>query len=190
MFRATVFVHNDRSMPSRLIPALAISLALHASLLLPDIVKLAVPPVRPALEASLRLPPATPPLARDEPLLKNTLPTDKLPPAVKPLPPPPPAARVAAPANRATPRREVEAAQRKLSQHLYYPPEAVARGLEGEVRLILTLSDDGSIVDVGVAASSGHPVLDKAAARAAWAMGKVSWAQSRELILPVIFRLD
>ena len=57
------------------------------------------------------------------------------------------------------------------------------------MRLILTLSDDGRIVDVGIAASSGHPVLDKAAERAAWAMGRVSWAQSRELILPVIFRL-
>ena len=176
-------------MLSRLIPALALSLALHASLLLPDILKREATAVRPALEASLRLPPVSPSLPSDEPLLKNTLPTDKLSPAIKPLPPPP-AARAPSPASRTTARREVEAAQRKLSQHLYYPPEAVARGLEGEVRLILTLSDDGRIVDVGIAASSGHPVLDKAAERAAWAMGRVSWAQSRELILPVIFRLD
>ena len=75
-------------------------------------------------------------------------------------------------------------------QHLYYPPEAVARGLEGEVRLILTLGDDGSIAEVSVATSSGHPFLDKAAIKAAYAMGKVNWAHSHGLILPVIFRLE
>ena len=55
---------------------------------------------------------------------------------------------------------------------------------------MLTLGDDGSILDVGVASSSGQPILDKAAVRAAWAMSRVNWTQSRELILPVIFRLD
>ena len=63
-------------------------------------------------------------------------------------------------------------------------------GLEGEVRLILAVADDGSITAVTVALSSGHAILDKAAVRAAWSMGKVNWAHSRELILPVIFRLE
>lgn len=173
---------------SRLIPAFAVSLALHASLLLPDALKLGAAPARPSLEASLRLPAKRLP-ASDDALLKNTLPTDKTPPRVKP-PPPTPAARTTSPTDKATARRSVDAAQRKLSQHLYYPPEAIARGLEGEVRLMLTLGDDGSILDVGVASSSGQPILDKAAVRAAWAMSRVNWTQSRELILPVIFRLD
>ncbi|WP_300456545.1 energy transducer TonB [Accumulibacter sp.] len=173
---------------SRLIPAFAVSLALHASLLLPDALKLGAAPVRPSLEASLRLPAKRLP-ATDDALLKNTLATDKIPPHVKP-PPPAPAARTASPADKTTAKRSVDAAQRKLSQHLYYPPEAIARGLEGEVRLMLTLGEDGSILDVGVASSSGQPILDKAAVRAAWAMSRVNWAQSREFILPVIFRLD
>jgi hypothetical protein len=47
-----------------------------------------------------------------------------------------------------------------------------------------------SISDVSIAASSGHAILDQAAIKAAYAMGKVNWVQSRELILPVVFRLE
>lgn len=174
-------------MPSRLILALALSLVLHAVVLFPDAVKFAAPPAQPPLEASLRLPAKTPPRA-EEPLLKDTVSTD--PPAVKP----PPASRPATPAgptlSKAAAKRQVESARRKLSQHVYYPPDAVARGLEGEVRLLLRVSDDGSITDVSIAASSGHAILDQAAVKAAYAMGKVNWVQSRELILPVVFRLE
>ena len=31
-------------------------------------------------------------------------------------------------------------ARRKLAEHVYYPPEAIRLGLEGEVRLLLTLA--------------------------------------------------
>ena len=86
--------------------------------------------------------------------------------------------------------REIERAQRKLSKQLFYPPEAVARGIEGEVRLILKLSAEGAVVEVSIAASSGHAILDNAAIKAALAMGRLSGASSRELILPVIFRLQ
>ena len=84
----------------------------------------------------------------------------------------------------------MQAAQRKLSQHLFYPPEAIARGIEGEVRLILKLSADGAVENVSIAASSGSPLLDNAAIKAAYAMGSLTGANSRELILPVIFRLQ
>lgn len=172
-------------MPSRLILALALSLAVHASLLLPGARLFGVPPQRPLLEASLQLPP--PPGSSDA-LLKNTLAADE--PPVKHRPPAPSASRAAPPLAKAAPRHQIEAAQRKLSQHLYYPPEAVARGIEGEVRLILILAEDGSITEVNIASSSGHPLLDKAAVKAAYAMGSVNWAHSREMILPVIFRLE
>lgn len=176
-------------MPSRLILALALSLALHASLLLPPVRKPDGPPRQPALEALLRLPAKTE-VSDGEALLKNTLAVERAPAAAKPPPPAPPAPRASQPVAKTSVRREVEAAQRKLSPHLYYPPEAVARGLEGEVRLILTLGDDGSIAEVSIGTSSGHPILDKAAIKAAYAMGKVNWAHSHELILPVIFRLE
>ena len=80
-------------------------------------------------------------------------------------------------------------AQRKLSQHLFYPAEALARGLEGEVRLLVRLSPDGRVDEVSVAASSGHAILDNAAIKAAYAMGGLPGAP-RELILPVVFQLQ
>ena len=180
-----VLLHNTALMSPRLIFALALSLALHAVLIVPDLLgRLAVAPPRPALQAALRLPPKpeTPPA---EPLLKNTIDSEETPPAVKP--PPPPAAQAKP---KAAAKREVQIAQKKLSQHLFYPPEAIARGIEGEVRLIVKLSADGSVDSVNVAASSGHPLLDNAAIKAAYAMGRLTGATSRELILPVIFRLQ
>jgi protein TonB len=173
-------------MSPRLLLALALSLALHGSLVLPDLLKrLSVAPPPPALQAVLRLPPK-PEVAPVEPLLKNTLDAEEAKPALKPAPPTPPP-RVAP---KTVARREVRAAQRKLSEHLFYPPEAIARGIEGEVRLILTLSADGAVENVSIAASSGYPVLDNAAIKAAYAMGALTGASSRELILPVIFRLQ
>lgn len=179
-----VLLHNTALMSLRLLCALALSLALHATLALPDLLgRLTVARPAPALRAVLRLPPAAEPMAA-EPLLKDTLAPEEAPPKPQPKP--------AAPATppQAVAKREVQAAQRKLSQHVYYPPEAVARGIEGEVRLIVKLSADGEVDDVSIAASSGHPLLDNAAIKAAYAMGRLTGASSRELILPVIFRLQ
>ena len=83
-----------------------------------------------------------------------------------------------------------EDSQRKLAQHLYYPEEAVRRGLEGDVRLLLILDGAGRVLSAEVAASSGHPILDQAAQAAALAMGSLPDAGVRQLILPVVFRLQ
>ncbi|MBI4987639.1 MAG: energy transducer TonB [Rhodocyclales bacterium] len=117
-------------------------------------------------------------------LLKDTL-AERDAPRATPAPPRPTDAKSRRPA----PRTPEEAAQRKLSEVLFYPPEAVARGLEGEVRLLLTLGRDGTIQDAQVAAGSGHRMLDEAAVRAAFAMGSLPEAGAREVILPVVFRL-
>lgn len=86
-------------------------------------------------------------------------------------------------------RHQADAARRKLAEHVYYPEEAVARGLEGEVRLLLSLETDGTISDVQVAGGSGHAILDQAAQRAAWSLGRLAGMDRREIILPVLFRL-
>ena len=86
-------------------------------------------------------------------------------------------------------RRE-EIARRKLAGHLFYPPAAVARGLEGEVRLLLSLDVAGNIADVQIASSSGYPLLDQAAIDAAHAMGRLGDAGVHEMILPVNFSLQ
>ncbi len=170
-------------MSSRLFLALALSLALHGALIVPDFLKRwSAAPARPALQASLRALVERAP--EPELLLKNTIDSEAAPrPAVTPAPP-------ATAKSPASPRREVQTAQRKLSQHLFYPAEAVANGIEGEVRLIVKLAADGSVSEVKVAATSGHAILDNAAIRAAYAIGTMGAGEARELIVPVIFRLQ
>ena len=51
---------------------------------------------------------------------------------------------------------------------ILYPPAARQRGLEGVVLLSLELSATGKVTAVTVLTSSGHPILDAAACRAAW----------------------
>jgi periplasmic protein TonB len=134
------------------------------------------------IDARLRAPPPV------EPLLKDTL-TDTEPPRPAAAPstasPPPPSA-----GGRTALAKSTLAAQHKLANHLYYPAEAVAAGIEGEVRLLLTLTADGKILDAQVARSSGHAILDRAAVRAAFAMGGLPGLDRTELILPVVFRLQ
>ncbi len=166
----------------RLLLALAASLALHLTLLGPGLPPGKVSPREtPAMLSARLLPPAT--VRPAEPLLKDTLAEAEAPRAA---PPPQPAD---AEGRRPAPRTPEAAAQRKLSEVLFYPPEAVARGLEGEVRLLLTLDGNGTIRDAQVAAGSGHPILDEAAVKAAFAMGRLPDAGAREMILPVVFRL-
>ena len=167
----------------RLYAALTVSAVLHVTLLgAGEFVRFHSPwpePVAPSvLQARL------PPPAEASPLLKNTLSDD--------------AGQHLGLAQAAVPRTSRESlrppsqrhAQRKLADHLFYPPEAIARGLEGEVRLLLTLDQDGGVLDAQVASSSGHDLLDQAAVAAAQAMRRVPNAGVRELILPVEFRLQ
>jgi protein TonB len=117
----------------------------------------------------------------NEAVLKNTLDEAVKKAPVRPIPLEP---------NRSAPQASLRAAQRKLSAYQFYPPEAAARGIEGEVRLLLTLDKNGNLIDIRVASSSGHVILDDAAVRAAAAMHRVPNARSMEMILPVVFRLE
>ena len=164
----------------RLLFALSASLALHLILLGLGLPQEKVGLRGTAISARI-LPPAQ--VRPAEPLLKDTLAEE----AAGPSAAPPPTAGTKG--RRPAPRAPEAAAQRKLSEVLFYPPEAVARGLEGEVRLLLTLDADGAIRDAQVAAGSGHRILDEAAIQAAFAMGSLPGAEAREVILPVVFRL-
>jgi protein TonB len=176
-------------MHRRLILSLAASFALHAAVFGGGALKalLKPPPVR-VLQASLRLPPVElPPV---EPLIKDTLAPEEAKPEPKVEPKPAPTPRpTPAPRPAKAEKREVQAAQRKIARHTYYPPEAIARNIEGDVRLLLVLGEDGAISDVQIAASSGHAILDNAAIKAAYAMGRLTGVTAREMILPVSFRL-
>jgi protein TonB len=80
-------------------------------------------------------------------------------------------------------------AQAALSKQLFYPEEAISKGWEGDVMLLLTLSTQGDIIGVELARSSGHAILDNAARTAAGKLGKLR-SGSGQLLLPVEFRLD
>ncbi|MGH8765144.1 MAG: energy transducer TonB, partial [Burkholderiales bacterium] len=91
-----------------------------------------------------------------------------------------------------TARLEGEAAQRamqQLSRELYYPPEAVERGLEGEVLVMLFLDASGNVLAARIETSSGYPLLDDAAVKAARSLRSLPDSAPREALLPVRFRL-
>ncbi len=173
--------------------ALAASAALHVILLA------ASAPWRKAPEAAVkpapieaRLLPKAADSAAAEQLLKDTLAREQSPPALPPPPPNPAPAKAhqpsPVPASKSPDQAEA-LAQRKLARHIYYPPEAVARRLEGEVRVLLVLDAEGRVSDATLAASSGHAILDEAAIKAVVAMGRLPGLSDTELILPVVFRL-
>lgn len=173
---------------TRLLLALAVSLLLHV---LPFVAHL-ITPSRP--------PPASRPLAVT---LREPLPT--------PLPPPPPLILPEQPRPAATPakpppprpeKREKPPVAAKtwtqaVSQHLrkldasgqFYPEEAIARGLEGEVLVLIIISEDGQVTAARVEQGSGHRILDDAALRAVRSLRSLPADAPREALLPVRFRL-
>lgn len=70
----------------------------------------------------------------------------------------------------------------------FYPPEAIARGIEGETILILRYAADGKLLDARIARSSGHAILDQAALRAVRATPRITDGP-REVLFPVTFAL-
>lgn len=80
-------------------------------------------------------------------------------------------------------------ASEQLARSLLYPPEAIARGLEGETLVLLFLDEAGNAVAARVERSSGHAILDEAAVRAAKTVRSLPAGMEREVLLPVRFRL-
>lgn len=80
-------------------------------------------------------------------------------------------------------------AQASLSEHLYYPPQAIQQGLEGEVILLLQLAEDGRLLSASIARSSGHALLDQAALEAARRITALP-DSPRQSLFPVYFRLE
>jgi len=83
-----------------------------------------------------------------------------------------------------------KAAFSQLARQPLYPAEAIARGLQGEVLLLLFLDGAGNVMAARVERSSGQPILDQAAVTAARQLKALPEGAARETILPVRFRLD
>jgi len=56
---------------------------------------------------------------------------------------------------------------RSVYSHIRYPRAAVRRNIQGTLELDLVVSNKGSVLDITVARSSGHSMLDKSAVKAA-----------------------
>lgn len=158
--------------------SLLLSLALHAALIAAPISPAAKPgaPEKASLEA--RLMPPVKPTATAEAVSSEADSPDS--PAVTPrLDAPPGTLRGHA----------LHRAQTALSEHLFYPPQAIAQGLEGDVVLLLILADGGRLLSASVARSSGHALLDQAALDAALSLGALP-GNPRQTMFPVSFRLQ
>lgn len=107
--------------------------------------------------------------------------------AVTPAVPPPPT--FPAPKPKPLRGKALATATAALSQELFYPREAIERGLEGRVILLLHLDPAGRVQAAEVASSSGHALLDAAAVQAAGRI-KAIGGNARQVLLPVDFRLD
>lgn len=174
----------------RLLPALAGSLLLHALPFASDLDKHQEVPERQILTARLQLPPPAgeaPPLQLPEPPAK--------PPQAKPPQAKPPAPKPQKPTPASTPStrnwvQEVGRQFKNLDERgRFYPAEAIARGLEGEVLVFFILDESGSVAAARVEESSGHRLLDEAALRAVKSLRSLPAAAPREALLPVRFRL-
>ncbi len=78
----------------------------------------------------------------------------------------------------------------RLSEELLYPADALRRGLEGEVVILVELGEDGRILNASIASGSGHPPLDDAAVRAVKRLGTLGPASAhKSILLPVRFRI-
>jgi protein TonB len=164
--------------------ALGTSFVFHLIVLAPAGWWAAVPLSPPPVPLTVQLPePALAPVtalttvATEEPL------PIAAPPAVLPAP------TFAAPQPKPLRGKALASAMATLSQEMFYPREAIERGLEGRVILLLHLDPAGRVQAVEVASSSGHALLDSAALQAAGRLTAIG-GNARQVLLPVDFRLD
>jgi protein TonB len=156
--------------------ALLLSFALHATLIIGPIWLATKPPPLPPPGIEARLLPRPVPEEMAEAVSTEASSTDTIPPRLDARP-------------RSLKGASLRRAQAALSKHLFYPPQAVAMGLEGEVILLLALTESGQLVSAAVARSSGHALLDQAALDAARNIGALP-GNPRQTLFPVSFRLQ
>jgi protein TonB len=135
------------------------------------------PPPPPPVEPSAEPPPAVPPAASGEPTPQRPLDLSI------------PSESRGRRAERLSPQ-ELNETLTRLSEAMLYPSEALRRGLEGEVVILVELGEGGRILGAEIASGSGHAVLDDAAVRAVLRLGTLGASTAhRTILLPVRFRI-
>ena len=172
----------------RLFAALALSLILHLLPFVPNSdFEQKKPPTVAFTVAELRPPPAqpaTPPLTLPEPPQPAAA---EKPAKAKPEPKPEVKSQPRAPQ---TWRQTVREHLKKLdAAGQFYPAEAIAQGLQGQVDVLLIIDETGKVTAARVEQGSGHPILDEAALRAVRSLQSLPADAPRQVVLPVRFRL-
>ena len=167
----------------RLALALMLSLLLHAA----PFVNVALdtkPPPKPAppIQANLRAPALPPSVPL---ILTKQAPTEVEAVAKKALM----QASKASPQTKAWSSEIRRQFQKQQARGDFYPREAIAQGLEGEVLVLMLLDQNGQVTAARVEQSSGEQILDAAALRAVRALHSLPGDAPRETYLPVRFRL-
>lgn len=173
----------------RLFAALALSLSLHLLPLLPEVdFGQKSPSTAAPLSAELRPPPApasAPPLALPEQPRPTSDQTAKPPrPALSK-----PAEKAGAPAPKTWTQAIREHLRKLDNAGQFYPAEAIAGGLEGEVLVLLIIDETGKVGAARIEHGSGHAILDEAALRAVRSLQSLPADTPRQVALPVRFRL-
>ena len=151
------------------------------------------PPLPAPLAARLQPPPPLPPPPAPPPLALPEQPTPAAsPPKPRPVKSPP---RASPPAERppVTATTWTQAIRQQLERQeergQFYPAEAIAQGLEGEVLVLIIIDPAGNVTAARVEQGSGHRILDDAALRAVRALRSLPADAPRDALLPVRFRL-
>lgn len=172
--------------PIGLIVALAFSLTLHLLPFLPlaDFGQKSASTAAVPLQAELRPSPLQPPPSPPPLKLPDPAPT----PPAKPKKSPPPQVKDSKPARTWT--QAVREHLKKLdTEGQFYPTEAIARGEQGEVQVLMMLDENGKVSAARIEQGSGYPLLDTAALRAIRSLSSLPADAPRQMILPVRFRL-
>ena len=171
----------------RLALALALSLLLHLAPLLSQIVSPPPPPPKAApMEAQLRPAPNA-----QVPLMMPEQPAAKASDSPQKVSKPQITQQRPAPTRAKNWQDEVKRQIKKLDERgLFYPAEAISRGLEGEALTLLIIDENGKVSAARIEQSSGHRILDDAALRAVRSLHSLPADAPRETLLPVRFRLQ
>ena len=78
---------------------------------------------------------------------------------------------------------------KQRDQGLFYPEEAIRRGLQGTPLVLMVIDAEGNVTAARIEESCGHDLLDQAALRAVRALRALPADAPREVLLPVRFRL-
>jgi len=169
---------------SRLALAVIVSLLLHFFPFIGDLIHMQPPPASPPpLRAEIRMParPAPPP-----PLMLDKPKSKAAPKPTKTHQPKTSSSKYSIPAW----QQEIERQFRKQqAEGVFYPAEAIARRLEGEVLVFMLINEHGQVTAARVEQGCGQRLLDDAALKAVRALHSLPADAPSEAVISVRFSL-